>query len=232
MLFKTKNIYLIIILLVLHSSAYCQTVWKMTALAWGPYVDENAKNCGRSTQILSELLADKNIKLVVDFFPWERAKIKARNREYVGYFPAWPEEVQKGFIASSPIDWSQISIMKRTGFHLEYENIESLFKNHKVGIVSTYIYPEEISRYIKMYSHNVDEAPNEISLLKKLVRGRNDAAITDPLVMKYYSNILNISGFETVDVIMRKELVVAMRDDEENRDKIILLESVLKIINQ
>ena len=208
-------------------SSYCEEIWKMTSLSWGPYVDENAPYKGSLSKVLSDLLEKEGIKLVVEFYPWERAKRKAESNDYVGYFPAWPEEVAKGFKASPVIGWSEIAVFKRKGTEVKYDSLKELFTNYKVGIVGSYIYPEEISRYIKNYHFNIDKAPDEVSLVRKLVNGRHPVIITDPEVMKYYAGILNIRSIEAAGIIMRKELVVAMRDDEENRKRIELLEKIL-----
>ena len=208
-------------------SAHCEKIWKMTSLSWGPYVDEKAPYKGTLTKVLSDLLEKEDIRLIVEFYPWERAKRKALNSDYAGYFPAWPEEVVKGFKASPVIGWSEIAVFKKKGTEVKYNSLKELFTNYKIGIVGSYIYPEEISRYIKNYHFNVDKAPDEVSLVRKLVNGRHPVIITDPEVMKYYAGILNISNIEAAGIIMRKELVVAMRDDEENRERIELLEKIL-----
>ncbi len=214
--------------IMLPCQSYCEKVWKMTSLSWGPYADEKADSMGTTTKLLTDLLADEGIRLVVEFYPWERAKKKARSREYAGYFPAWPEEVMEGFRASPIIDWSEIAVLKKSGVNFNFTSLRDLFCNYKIGLISSYQYPQEIQIYIKQYSYNIDEAPDEISLMKKLVNGRHNFAITDPNVMKYYAEPLEIRNFETVRVIMRKELVVAMRDDEENRERIELLYRILK----
>ena len=213
-------------------SANCEKIWKIASLSWGPYVDENTLYKGTLTKGLSDLLEKEGISLVVEFYPWGRAKKIAQNSDYIGYFPAWPEEVIKGFKASPVIGWSEIAVFKRKGAEVKYDSLKELFTNYKVGIVGSYIYPEEISRYIRNYHFNVDKAPNEISLVRKLVNGRHPVIITDPEVMKYYSGILNISSIEPVGVIMRKELVVAMRDEEENKKRIELLEKILSQANK
>ena len=229
---KSKIIKIILIsILFLFSSnifLFSQTVWKMTALAWGPYVDEKAEHMGSTTKKLSDMLKKEGISLVVDFYPWERAKLKAKTSEYVGYFPAWPEEVLDGFTASPPIDWSEIGIVMKKGDKPDFTDLDSLFRKYRIGIVSTYVYPDEINKYIKKYPENIDTAPDEVSLLKKLRSGRNKAAITDPSVMKYFAEQLRMKGFETAELIMKKELVIAMRDDDENRERIMLLEKILK----
>jgi polar amino acid transport system substrate-binding protein len=102
-----------------------------------------------------------------------------------------------------------------------------LFKNYSVGIVGTYTYPEIINNAIKKYPENVDTAPDELALLKKLSAGRNQAAITDPSVMLYLANQEGINDIKTDRIIMEKELVLAFRNEEDNRSRIKLLKKIL-----
>ncbi|MCP4346409.1 MAG: hypothetical protein GY795_12885 [Desulfobacterales bacterium] len=94
----------------------------------------------------------------------------------MGYFPAWPEEVTEGFTASPPVDWSEVGILKKSGTSVSFESIDDLFKKYRVGIVKTYVYPALISNAMKKYPDHTDGAPDELSLLKKLSKGRHSAA--------------------------------------------------------
>lgn len=89
-----------------------QTVWKIASLDWEPYSGNTLHTEGNSIQKLRHELRKHNIELLVEFYPWKRAQKKAASAESIGYFPAWPEEVYAGFVASPAIDWSQIAIMK------------------------------------------------------------------------------------------------------------------------
>ncbi|MCP3925829.1 MAG: hypothetical protein GY714_24955 [Desulfobacterales bacterium] len=219
-------IMLVLTLLVLNS--YAEETWKITSLNWEPYSGAELTNQGNSVQKLRELLRKEGIKLIVEFYPWKRSQEKAKTKEYVGYFPAWPEEVSEGFIASPIIDMSEIGIMNRSGICIKCENIDDLFKKYRVGIVKTYRYPKVIDDAIKKYPHNVDFSMNEVSLLKKLSMGRYPVAITDPNVMKYLSEKEGISNIELFKLIMKKELVISLRDDEDNKKRISLLKKLLK----
>jgi len=81
---------------------------------------------------------------------------------------------------------------------------------------------------IKKYASKVDGSPNEFSLLKKLSTGRIEIAITDPNVMIYLADKEGISNIEMVRVFMKKELVVALRNDDENKHRIKILNQLLK----
>ena len=107
-------------------------------------------------------------------------------------------------------------------------SIDELFEKYSVGIVRTYTYPKDIDEAIKKYPHHVEGAPNELSLLNKLSVGRGDVVITDPQVIQYLAKKEGIFNIETVKVVMKKELVLAFRDDEENRIRLKLLAKLLK----
>lgn len=202
--------------------------WKMTSLDWQPYSGSDMANQGKSIEKLKELLKKEGITLEIVFYPWLRAKELAKKKEFVGYFPAWPEEVDDGFVASPPVDWSEISILKAAKANITYANIDDLFQKYKVGIVQTYVYPEAINLAAKKYPAHADATPDESALLKKLSAGRDDVAITDPSVMLYLAKKEGISNIEPVETITKKELVVGFRNDEENRHRIDLLKKLLQ----
>ncbi|MBF0572577.1 MAG: transporter substrate-binding domain-containing protein [Desulfamplus sp.] len=178
---------------------------------------------------MRELLKKEGITLIVDFFPWLRSKHNAKKEEYLGYFPAWPEEVDDGFVASKPVDWSEVSILKQAGSNVSFNDIDDLFKKYKVGIVQTYVYPKLIDDAMKKYPNHADKAPDEVSLLKKLSSGRHPVAITDPNVMLYLAAKEGISNIEVIEgTAIKKELVIALRNDKENKKRIDLLEKILK----
>lgn len=85
----------------------------------------------------------------MEFYPWKRAQLVAKTKEYVGYFPAWPEEVYVGFTASPTIDWSGIAIMKRSESSVSFESLDDLFNQYTVGIVNSYAYPKVIDNAAK-----------------------------------------------------------------------------------
>jgi len=215
--------------MIFTTNLYAGETWKVASLSWPPYAAQEIEDQGSSIHKLRELLKKEDITLIVEFYPWKRAKsIVANNSEYVGIFPAWPEDSFEGAIVSSAVDWSEISVLKLKEEKVTFDNLEQLFKKYYVGVVGSYIYPKEIGDVMKKYYQHVDEALNELLLLKKLVKGRGKAAITDPNVMLYLAEQEGISNIEVVSRIGKKELVVAFRDDEMNRERLKVLERLLK----
>lgn len=223
------NKLIIILIVTFMSNVYAEETWKIVSISWEPYSGPEIKNQGRSIQKLRELLQKENIKLIVEFYPWKRAKyLVKKDKEFVGIFPAWPEDVFDGALISPAIDWSEIAIIKVSGSVVNFNSIDELFEKYPIGIVSTYIYPKVITDAMAKYSHNVGYAPNERSLLKQLEGARELAAITDPLVMQYQAKKEGITNLEVISIIMQKELVLAFRDDEENRNRLTLLTRLIE----
>jgi len=212
----------------LDSSLAAKEVWKVASLDWQPYSGQKLKFQGESVQKLRRLLAKRNIELKVDFFPWKRAMDFAKGKDYIGYFPAWPEEVSKGFVPTLGIDTSKIALLTYKNKLIKLDTLENIFKNNTLGIVKTYAYPKVINDLILKYPKNVFGALNETSLLKMLVRNRFSVVITDPRVIKYLAKKEGVTGISVLKVLMNKELVLSMRDDSENAERIKIMKNLLK----
>ena len=222
-----KRLCLLAISIAFATTAMAGNVWKITSLDWPPYSDSNMLSQGNSIQKLRTLLKKEGIELIVEFYPWARAQDIARGEDYVGYFPAWPEEICEGFIASPPVDWSDIGVLTYMNSGLEWTNLEDLF-NDKIGLISTYTYPESITKLAQARPQNVDPTPNEMSLLKKLSAKRLKSAITDPTVMHYLAEKEGIGNIKTVKLLGKKALIIAFRNNPDTLKKLELLQKLLE----
>ncbi len=203
--------------------------WKLTSLNWQPYSGAEMASQGNSIQKLRMLLEQQGITLVVEFYPWKRAQYLAGKPEYVGYFPAWPEEVADGFVASPPVDWSVLGYIKQKGASVDFDTVHGLLENYKVGIVSTYVYPKVLQEAMKAFPKHVDKSADEVSLLKKLSGGRFQVALTDPNVMMYLAGKEGISNIEPLKKSLEdKPLLISFRNGADNQKRIDLLEKLLK----
>lgn len=213
-----KFILALILALTLVSPAIAGEKWKITSLAWEPYSGHDLPQQGKSIEKLRKALQACDVELVVEFLPWARAKATAAQPGYVGYFPTWPEEVKDGFIASPPVDWSRIAIMSRGKRNIP-KDLDSIFATNIVGLIKSYTYPEEIEIVATRHKRNIDEAPDENSLVRKLIRGRFDLALTDPAVMKYYAHKNGLKNIVVLKEISPNPLVLAIRKSG-NSDRI------------
>lgn len=199
----------------------------VTSLNWQPYSDAQAADQGRAINRLRTLLSKRNIQLEVEFYPWKRAQELARtDKRYVGYFPAWPVEVAEGFIPSENIYWSEIAVLTQSQSEIEFSSLAALFQQYSVGLVSTYEYPEIVTK-ASQQAHQVIRVADEASLARMLASGRIAVAITDPNVMNYYVDQQGLPAVKTIRALGKEKLVLSFRDDEENRARKQLLDSLL-----
>ena len=74
--------YILLFLMVFMLTSHAQETWKVASLNWQPYADSKMGNQGSSIQKLRELLAKEDISLIVEFFPWNRAKKLAETNSF------------------------------------------------------------------------------------------------------------------------------------------------------
>ncbi|MGE4291555.1 MAG: hypothetical protein AB7E32_05020 [Desulfovibrio sp.] len=202
-------------------------VWRLASLEWPPYAGRNLAGQGSAVSTLRALLEKQGIGLEVEFFPWARAKEFATTSAFDGYYPAWPEEVEDGFVASDPVASSQLAVMTFTDSGVLWKDLETLFAEQSVGLVRTYVYPQPVPVLAEQWRRNVLLLPDEESLIKKLSRRHMTVAITDPQVMLYLAGILGIDNVRPLVELERKPLVVAFRASQENLRRGKLLNELL-----
>ncbi len=202
--------------------------WKITSLEWPPYSGKDLEGNGTAIEALRSALKTKGIELVVEFYPWERAQKMASDPGYVGYFPAWPEEVGEGFVGSNGVQNSTVGVLFKKGADIQWTSVNELFSKYKVGLIKSYVYPAAIQKASAANPGNTSPASNEETLLKKLAGGRMDVAITDPKVMLFYAQQANISDIEaSTATLEEKPLVVSFADKPENQSRLKLLNEIL-----
>lgn len=204
-------------------------VWRITSLDWQPYSGSRMTNEGNLVQRLRLLLKQRNIDLVVEFYPWKRAQSIAKGNDYLGYFPAWPEEVYQGFVASNPIGYSDIGLVKLQKSPIQFTSMKHAFAHNKVGIIRTYTYPKSIEELVRMHASNVTTTTSELMLFKMLISERFELAITDPLVLQYMAEKEGTFALETIHQIAKHPLVIAVNDIAANQSKLALINQMTAI---
>lgn len=202
---------------VVFASKVKAETWRLTALHWPPYSSPALKGGGSAIAALRKALDKIGITLKVDYMSFPRAQALAETNDYVGYFPAWPEEIRKGFSGSRPIFMSQIGVVHRAGTPVIWKDAADLFLNHRIGFVRSFVYPDLIQNEINERYTQLAGADNEQDLVRMLAANRIDAAITDPNVMLHVAADLNINGLVAAKrVLFRKPLVVAFSGSNQN----------------
>lgn len=217
-----------VFLLSCNSSFSVAETWRITSLEWPPYSGANLKGGGKAIVALRAALKNAEIDLEVDFMPWTRAQSVASSPEYVGYFPAWPEEVKEGFAASAPVDLSLVGVLQRKGTDTNWTSIEELFLKYRVGFVRSYVYPAELQRQIYQSYDPEDGAEDEHDLARVLDAGRVDVALTDPMVMMHVAEELSLTEIDgKAKILQQHPLVLALSKKEGYEEKRQLLNKLL-----
>jgi polar amino acid transport system substrate-binding protein len=222
-----RKIILLTAFLSLSGIFFAQEVWKITSLEWPPYSGANLENQGTAIHELRQLLEKEGIQLQVEFYPWTRAQALANTKDYVGYFPAWPVEVYEGFTASEPVSYSRLGFIALAKRKIEFSSVLQLFRNYKIGLISTYTYPPIISNAAVQYPQNIDKSPDETALVKKITKGRFDIGVTDPNVALYVAKEQGITGIKVIKDLSRESLVLAFRNGKDNQKR---METLNKLI--
>lgn len=218
--------YALIILVFSSSSAAStrlQETWKITSLEFPPYASSEMENGGDAIAFLRSSLAKQSISLEVEYLPWQDAIKKAELTGYLGYYPAWPSEIMPGFIASPTILNSQIAVITTQSNPQDFENIEQLFSENKVGVVGPYTYPDVIKKVIKSYEDSIVKTTNDEELFHLMQTKQINFAISAPKVLNYFARQQNFPEPKIVTQFPDFPLVIGMRDNAENQAKITLL---------
>lgn len=215
------------------SPALHAETWYITSLDWQPYSDSKAKDQGFLIKRLRKVLKSEGIDLIVEFYPWFRSKALAENKKYVGYFPAWPEEVNKGFVASIPVGWSNIGLLASQQYSSTERDLKILIKKNRLCTVRTYTYPKIITELLNINAHNVMGYLNEAAMARALSSQLCTIALTDPKVILFNAQKQGIKNIQIVHPeLFRKELVVSLRNQPDNYPKIKRLNSAIKRFNR
>lgn len=194
-------------------------VW-LTSLEWPPYVGKNLKGRGINTVVLVKVFKEMGSDLVVELYPWERARRLAVNDPYLGYFPAAKEEIPPGFIASDPIFMSPLGVAELKTAPLDIQNIHD-FIGKRIGVVQGYSYSDEFDALAAKGSIKTDSAPSDLINLKKLSGGRFEGAMVYLHNLKYllnhepelipYKDKIQANSF----IVCKVPLYIAFRDTSE-----------------
>ncbi|MGV2976006.1 substrate-binding periplasmic protein [Roseibium alexandrii] len=208
-------------------SAHAET-WRISALDWPPYSSPQEKDGGNAVAALRASLAKIGVTLEIDYMSFPRAKALAKSGRYIGYFPAWPEEIIEGFKGSRPIMMSQVGVVHRQDSSVSWRNTHDLFENYPVGYVRSFVYPVEIQEEVEHHATTATGVDTEQDLVRMLAAGRIEVAVTDPSVMLRVSEKMGITGLVANKYILfRKPLVLAFSGERDNVSRRVRLNNVL-----
>ena len=216
------------LLILLAFTANCMAgpkMVKVASLEWPPYAGETLPNKGEAVATLVDALRTQNIGVTFDFLPWERALLETKKGDFDAYFPAWPEEVAKGFLPTKTITMSTVGVIGRKADAVPFESLEKLFTENKIAMVKGYTYSDEITNLAATYKENVIFPKSEQLAMRMLhaIPYRFDYIITDFRVVDYYNRQEKKPDIVEVKRLYEKPLVMAVRSvdgDSSLRDVI------------
>ncbi|WP_462157399.1 hypothetical protein [Pseudoalteromonas sp. GB56] len=217
-----------LILLLFMPAWASSSVWKIASLEWPPYASEKMENGGEAIAQLRALLETKGIALEVNYLPWEQAQSLAAMGEYMGYYPAWPSEIKPGFIASQPLSFSPLGLITLQKNTIEYRNLVHLFEQYKIGVVSSYVYPDSIQSVLNEYHSTILYAPTEQALVAMLNRGSVDLILATPAVVNHVATKQQSKQLRMITQFADVPLVLALKNTDINQANLVKLNDLIQ----
>ena len=213
--------------------AFSAEKWKLTTLEWPPFTCQKCPEGGAGIKVVKEALKAEGIEVEFTFYPWTRAIKEAASKDYVGYYPAWPEDVIDGFAPSDVIFKSPIGFVENVEKPLKNWNSLVDLQGLSIGVVQDYGNTKEFMDLVKKGTIKADVSTDDISIVRKVGAQRISAGIIDANVLKYF--MLNDLKGEAAKVRMHskmladKDLLIAFSKGESAKRNEILKKALQKV---
>ncbi len=181
-----KNTFTFMFSFLMIFQIHSQEVWKITTLEWPPFSCSNCPEGGAGVKVLRDILKEQGYTVKFEFLPWTRAIETAKQNDYIGYYPAWPNDVIEGFVKSEVVFRSPIGFLENTKKPLGNWNKLSDLKGKTIGIVQDYGYTDEFLALVKSKAITGDVVTSPDTNIKKLIGNRIQGTIIDRNVATYY----------------------------------------------
>lgn len=206
--------------------------WVVATVEWPPYTCSKCYRNGAAAEALRQVLEKKGISVEFVFYPWIQTQKNGGKRSFVGYFPAWRDEILPGFSGAGPLFSSPLVFMEKKSKPLVWKTLDDL--NGKTFVVTEgYGSTEEIAQKIRRGEFKTVSVLNEESTLVKLAESNVDGVLMDLNVGRYYlKNIFpNYQGKISINpkIIAHKELFFAFNKYSKNKE--MQLNEALKAMN-
>ena len=138
----------------------------LATTSWQPYFGSELKDGGYFVVISREAFKRVGYDLKVEFMPWKRALVLAKNKDrYDGLLGAYySDERTQHFKYSDPIDKTEVVLMSKKHKKISYKKLSDL-KKYKIGIVRGYINSEEFDKADYLQKYEAYSTDQNIKLL-------------------------------------------------------------------
>lgn len=201
--------------------------WKMTTLEWPPFTCEKCPDGGAGIKALKEALKAEGVDAEFVFLPWERAIAEAKTDKYVGYYPAWPEDVVEGFVGSDVIFKSPIGFAESVEKPIGTWSVLADLKGKTIGVVQGYGNTKEFMDLVKSGVIKSDSSVDDATVVKKVAAGRfpGGGGIIDVNVFKYFmqNDLKDQAGKVRMNakILADKDLLVALKASDAKKNEIL-----------
>ena len=214
------------------SGAALAEKWVLTTLEWPPFACEKCPEQGAGVKALRDAMKTVGVEVEVVFMPWARAVAEAEKPAYVGYYPAWPEDVVAGFVPSPVIFRSPVGFIEPTGKPLAWESLADL-KGKRFGVVQGYGNTKEFNEAAAAGVFRTDVVPTDQQNVQKVAAGRLDGAFIDLNNARWFlsGELKDLAPQVTINAksLADKDLLVAL--GKANADKAAKIEEALKNVD-
>ena len=158
---------------------------KIASGDWPPYMGKNLPDNGIASKVLSEAFATKGVRVVYEFYPWNRSLEHAR-KGWIDATGVWFESADRraDFFVSKPVIDANYVLYYPKAKPLICKSISDLF-GHKIGATLGYFYGDEFERAEIDGKIKVVRATTDQISLKNVAVGRIDGFPLDELVAKH-----------------------------------------------
>jgi len=172
---------IIVTLIILTQNIIAKEV-SFATLEWPPYIGSKLKNNGIIGEILVKAFKSQGHKVSFTFLPWTRAIHESKKGKLDGYMPIYESKQRRNeSFLSHAIVTGPLVLMKLKDHNKNYKTQRDLI-HYSLGLVRGYKNTKEIDENNLI---NKSYSGNDLSNLKKLLKGRVDFIVIDKYVAGY-----------------------------------------------
>lgn len=224
------------------TTAYAQkTQIKLATTPWCPYTCNNEQQPhGIVGQYLTELLAEKNIALSIESYPWARAIELAKAGKVNGLLTAIPAEAPTLAFTTTETMSYQVCFFTRANESWAYEPPLTM-KDKRLGVISQYGYGDEVTNFVNKPENKSSivsiSGQNSLSrLIMMLQQSRLDILVEDVHVLTWHMKTLNLpfNNIRNAGCLAPNSFYIALNEHHEFNNQLIpiLNESLRKANNK
>lgn len=148
-----------------------------------PHNGELLPNQGHAVQLIREIFATQQQDIQVDFLPWPRALLQARQGEAAAIISVWFDAERTSYLHyPTPLYTNYMKFYHNKTKPVLFAELDQLAKTPlRLGVVRGYSYPEAI----KALPFERTEVNTDLESLKMLALGRVDLVICEQMVAEY-----------------------------------------------